>query len=354
MSLVKTTPLVVGLTGTLFTAHMDSVARVCSSLCLDGELHQLEFWNQREALALACAKTNGIYRPPDAIVRHEASRRPPNPEWRYVTYEKRDISFSLGVSDAVKHICDCIDVSETESVHLHSLKLDVDKKKVVAAFFDRGMFSSKLNTLFDAIKKLFEEGRNKILVSTYYLDVVFIVQEYLRLRFRFDRTVNLFECSGNTPYSTRMASLKSFLLCSNGPETRSVMLATVNAIKNGLNITNGVDSPSAHIEFEQPGSVADRFQLQCRIDREGNPHSVQLVVITGSNTVNERKLKTHIMQSQKRKTAGDDVPESFLSTSRLKTEKASLHLVEVTDDNNCAADEVSQDSFREFTPSIGV
>lgn len=322
-SLVRTTRLVVGLTGTLFTAHMDSVARVCSSLCLDGELHHIDFWNQREALALACAKTNGIYRPVDAIVRHEASRRPPNPEWRYVSYEKRDISFSPNVSDAVKHICDCIDISETESVHLHSFKLEADKKKAVDAFFGRGVFSSKLSALFDAIKTLFEEGRYKILVSTYYLDVVFVVQEYLRLRFRVDRTVNLFECSGNTPYSTRMASLRSFLLCSNGPETKSIMLATVNAIKNGLNITQGVDSPTAHIEFEQPGSVADRFQLQCRIDREGNPHSVQLVVITGSNTVNERKLKTHIMQSQKRKTAGDEVPENFLCSSRLKSEKTS-------------------------------
>ena len=294
-SIAALAQVVVGFTGTLFTTHLEfSAAQVCSALGLDEELHHETFWRQRDALTLALSKVRGIYHPPDAVVYSEASTRPPNPEWRFVDYDKKSVAFSDRASPTIRAICDCIDVSETDAIQFHDAKMNVDKKKCLEAVMNTGGASSKLVALYDAIRVLFAERRYKILISVYYLDVMLIVQEYLNLRFRNDHTVKIFEFSGNFNQAVRTSSLASFLGCSSRKETKSILLVTSAIAKNGLNLTNGIDSPTAHIEFEYPASATDRFQLQCRIDRDGNPHAVQLVVLTGRETVNADFLGRHV------------------------------------------------------------
>ncbi len=309
--------IVVGFTGTLFTTHLEfSAAQVCSALGLDEELHQEAFWSQEAALSLALSKSRGIYHPPDAVVHSEASSRPPNPEWRFVDYANTPISFSERASPTIRAICDCMDISEAEALQFHGCETMMDKKKCLDVIMSGGSASSKLIVLYEAIRALFSERRYKILVSVYYLDVLLIVQEYLHLRFRNDQSVKILEFSGNFNQAARASSLASFLGCSSRKETKSILIVTVASAKNGLNLTNGIDSPTAHVEFEYPASATDRFQMQCRIDREGNPHAVQLVVLTGRETVNGNILGRHVRQAQKRKRAGDEVPQKFLDTDR--------------------------------------
>lgn len=316
--------IVVGFTGTLFTTHLEwSVTQVCSALCLDAELQEESFWRQEDALAAACSKVHGIYHPLDAIISHEISMRPPNPDWRYVTYERRLIS--VHTERTIVAICDCLDVAEVEAAQFHRSVSEVEKRKCLHAMLDAGTISSKLIALVDAVRALFAEGRYKIMVSVYYLDVFLVVQEYLAWRFRFDRSVKIFEFSGNFNQSMKASTLTSFLKCSSRRDSKSILVATNSSAKNGLNLTNGIDSPTAHVEFEQPPSAADRYQLQCRIDRDGNPHSVQLVILTGRETVNELILERHMQQSQKRKKVGDEVPQEFLGMHKHESWDANRH-----------------------------
>jgi hypothetical protein len=312
-SFAASATVAVGFTGTLFTVHVDSVANVCSALWMDEELQHGEFWGKENALGIACSKERGVYRPSDAVVHSEASKRPSNPRWKQVSYQKKNFAFPPCTTVVVKAICDCLDISEADATRFHSLKEEVEKRKCLENIFRKGA-SSKLIVLVDAIHELFKDGRYKILLSVCYLDTLLIVREYLLLRFFLDKTVSIFEFSGNFHPTLRTASLTTFMTCSNGPDTKAILIVTVAAAKNGLNITNGLDSPTAQVEFEYSDSATDRFQLQCRIDRDGNPHSVQLVVIAGQDTINECKLERHVAQYQKRKRAGDDVGDKFLET----------------------------------------
>jgi hypothetical protein len=60
----------------------------------------------------------------------------------------------------------------------------------------------------------------------------------------------------------------------------------------------------AHVEFEQDHLASDRFQMQMRIDRDGNPYPVQLVVLEGENTEAGLRMVRQWKQAKRQKLAG--------------------------------------------------
>jgi hypothetical protein len=139
-----------------------------------------------------------------------------------------------------------------------------------------------------------------------YLDTLLIVKKFLARRYpqKEGCRVKLFDYHGKLSAGRRSDVLKEFLARPCDSATRSIMVFSLCAGKTGLNITQGLESPMAHVEFEQAHLASDRFQLQCRVDRDGNPYSVQLVVLEGDDTEESRKVARQWVQAKKQQVAG--------------------------------------------------
>jgi hypothetical protein len=204
----------------------------------------------------------------------------------------------------VKSIAECLDVDPSQAEQFHKLPSSADKSRC----FDNNDFapSSKVTAFLAAVEQLFREGRHKIFVSVLYLDTLLIVKKFLARRYPQTEgcRVKIFDYHGKLSAGARGAHLEEFLDRTCDSATRTVMVFSLCAGKTGLNITRGLNSPMAHVEFEQAHLASDRFQLQCRVDRDGNPYSVQLVVLEGHDTEESRKMGRHWMQAKKQKLAG--------------------------------------------------
>lgn len=295
--------LVSGLTGTFFPNDPANAANISVALGLHPDLCRQEFWQQPMALQLAASpRYCCVHRPPEEATRVGAPRRPKNPPWRRVSYTARlDRRSSQPV---VNSISECLDVDPSQAEQFHKLSSSVDKSRC----FDNHDFapSSKVKAFMAAVEQLFREDRHKIFVSVLYLDTLLIVKKFLARRYPQTEgcRVQLFDYHGKLSAGTRSAHLQAFLDRSCDSATWTIMVFSLCAGKTGLNITRGLNSPMAHVEFEQAHLASDRFQLQCRVDRDGNPYSVQLVVLEGDNTEESRKVVRQWMQAKRQKVAG--------------------------------------------------
>jgi len=293
--------LAAGLTGTFFPNDPGNAANISIALGLHKDLQKAEFWHQPMALELATgSEYMAVHRPPDESTRAGAPTREQNPRWRREVYQARP-ERSPG-QPIVNSICECLEISPSKAREFHNLASEADKSRC----FDNNNFasSSKISVFLAAVERLFKENKHKIFVTMLYLDVLLIVKKFLARRYGSEGRVKIFEYHGKLSSHGRKAHLKAFLERHSCSSTRSIMLFSLCAGKTGLNITNGVHSPTAHIEFEQAHLASDRFQLQCRVDRDGNAHPVQLVALEGENTEESLKMDRHWSQAKKQKLAG--------------------------------------------------
>ncbi len=107
--------------------------------------------------------------------------------------------------------------------------------------------------------------------------------------------------------------LKEYLERPSHADSESLMVATVAATAVGLNMTNGLDSPTAQVEFEQAHTGTMRLQSLKRIDRDGNPHAVQVVTLTGVGTLEQKTISSQEKQARKQAKAGAWLLERSLS-----------------------------------------
>ena len=292
-----------GLTGTFFPNDPANAANISVALGLHADLCQPKFWQQPMALQVAAGpRYRCVHRPPEEATRVGAPERPKNPPWRRVSYSARPERCSG--QPVVNGISECLDVSPSQAKEFHELSSSADKSRC----FDNNDFapSSKVKAFLVALEQLFQEERHKIFVSVLYLDTLLIVKKFLARRYPQTEgcRVKLFDYHGKLSAGRRSDVLKEFLDRPCVSATRSIMVFSLCAGKTGLNITRGLDSPMAHVEFEQAHLASERFQLQCRVDRDGNPYPVQLVVLEGVNTEESRKMERQWIQANKQKAAG--------------------------------------------------
>jgi len=292
--------LAAGLTGTFFPNEPSTAAHIAAALGLHPDLQQEEFWLRPRALQVAVeAPYKAVHRPSEGESRVGAPLRAKNPPWRRVVYQARPERNPT--QSVVNGLCECLEISRSDAEKFHALPSVVEK----ARCFENNAFaaSSKIKALMEALSRLFEEGKHKILVTVLYLDVLLVVKKFLARRYS---NVALFEYHGNLNENGREKQLQAYLERPCHPCSRSVMIFSVCAGKTGLNITRGVSSPMAHVEFEQDHLASDRFQMQMRIDRDGNPYPVQLVVLEGENTEAGLRIERQWRQAKRQKLAGCD------------------------------------------------
>jgi len=295
----------VGLTGTFFPNNPTNAAHISAAMGLHEDLCREEFWQQPMALQLAAGtRYRCIYRPAEEATRVGAPARERNPPWRRVSYTA--CPERCPGKPVVNSICECLDIGPTKAKEFHELADAAEKSRC----FDNNDFSpsSKISALMASVERLFMENRHKIFVTVLYLDVLLIVTKFLARRYPQGEgcRVMLFEYHGKLTTRERKSQLDGFLDRDCSWATRSIMVFSLCAGRTGLNITRGEKSPKAHIEFEQAHLASDRFQVQCRVDRDGNPHTVQLVALEGTNTEESRKMGRQWMQARKQKAAGCD------------------------------------------------
>lgn len=290
--------LVAGLTGTFFPNEPSAAAHIAAALGLHPDLQQEEFWLRPHALQAAVeAPYKAVHRPSEDESRVGAPLREKNPPWRRVVYDA--LPERSPTQSVVNSLCECLEISRSDAEKFHALPSEVEK----ARCFENNDFtaSSKIEVLLEALSRLFEEGKHKIFVTMLYLDVLLIVKKFLARRYS---NVALFEYHGNLNEKGREKQLKAYLERPCHPCSRSIMVFSVCAGKTGLNITRGANSPMAHVEFEQDHLASDRFQMQMRIDRDGNPYPVQLVVLEGENTEAGLRMVRQWKQAKRQKLAG--------------------------------------------------
>jgi hypothetical protein len=290
--------LVAGLTGTFFPNEPSAAAHIAAALGLHPDLQQEEFWLRPHALQAAVeAPYKAVHRPSEDESRVGAPLREKNPPWRRVVYDA--LPERSPTQSVVNSLCECLEISRSDAEKFHALPSEVEK----ARCFENNDFtaSSKIEVLLEALSRLFEEGKHKIFVTMLHLDVLLIVKKFLARRYS---NVALFEYHGNLNEKSREKQLKAYLERPCHPCSRSIMVFSVCAGKTGLNITRGANSPMAHVEFEQDHLASDRFQMQMRIDRDGNPYPVQLVVLEGENTEASLRVDRQWRQAKRQKLAG--------------------------------------------------
>jgi hypothetical protein len=290
--------LVAGLTGTFFPNEPIAAAHIATALGLHPDLQQEEFWLRPHALQAAVeAPYKAVHRPSEDESRVGAPLREKNPPWRRVVYDA--LPERSPTQSVVNSLCECLEISRSDAEKFHALPSEVEK----ARCFENNDFTaaSKIEVLLEALSRLFEEGKHKIFVTMLYLDVLLVVKKFLARRYS---KVALFEYHGNLNEKGREKQLKAYLERPCHPCSRSIMVFSVCAGKTGLNITRGANSPMAHVEFEQDHLASDRFQMQMRIDRDGNPYPVQLVVLEGENTEAGLRMERQWKQAKRQKLAG--------------------------------------------------
>lgn len=290
--------LVAGLTGTFFPNEPSAAAHIAAALGLHPDLQQEEFWLRPHALQAAVeAPYKAVHRPSEDESRVGAPLREKNPPWRRVVYDA--LAERSPTQSVVNSLCECLEISRSDAAKFHALPSDVEKARCL----ENNDFtaSSKIEVLLEALSRLFEEGKHKIFVTMLHLDVLLVVKKFLARRYS---NVALFEYHGNLNEKGREKQLKAYLERPCHPCSRSIMVFSVCAGKTGLNITRGANSPMAHVEFEQDHLASDRFQMQMRIDRDGNPYPVQLVVLEGENTEAGLRMERQWRQAKRQKLAG--------------------------------------------------
>lgn len=286
------------MTGTFFPNEPSAAAHIAAALGLHPDLQQEEFWLRPHALQAAVeAPYKAVHRPSEGESRVGAPLREKNPPWRRVVYDA--LAERSPTQSVVNSLCECLEISRSDAEKFHALPSEVEKTRC----FENNDFpaSSKIEVLLEAVSRLFEEGRHKIFVTVLYLDVLLVVKKFLARRYS---DVALFEYHGLLNEKGRERQLTAYLERPCHPCSRSVMVFSVCAGKTGLNITRGASSPMAHVEFEQDHLASDRFQMQMRVDRDGNPYPVQLVVLEGENTEAGLRMERQWRQAKRQKLAG--------------------------------------------------
>ena len=297
--------LATGLTGTFFPSDPVNAANISTALGLHGDLQKEEFWQKPMSLHLAMgSKYKAVYRPSDEETRVGAPEREKNPPWRREAYQA--CPERCAGEPVVNSICECLKISQSRARAFHRLPSEAEKARCL----ENNDFaaSSKIKVFLDAVQRLFDENKHKLFVTVLYLDVHLIVQKMLAQRYHQGDGchVQIFEYSGKLTDRSRRNQLRDYLKRPCHSCTRSIMVFSLCAGKVGLNITNGVHSPMAHIEFEQAFLAADRYQVLQRVDRDGNPYPMQLVVLEGEETEESLKMKRQLMQAKRQSTTGCD------------------------------------------------
>ena len=308
--------LVAGLTGTLFPNDPGAASNLCKALCLHKDLHDPSFWKAPHALQKACKNYRSIYVPGDAFTSEQAPRRPLNPPWKLIHYQS--CTDGKKGTPALQTLMEVLGCSRDRALEFQGLS-EADKKGCVGRnYCDEATWSSKTRACIDVLCALFEGGPNfgrrhsKIILTVMYIDTLHVLNEILRKHFNkrlakeVGATFELYLYYGGLSEDYRKQQLETYLARPCGPTHLTILLLSLSAGKNGLNITNGEDSPTAHIEFEQAALASDRYQLQRRIDRDSNVNAVQLVVMTGTGTPEATTIQRQEGQARKQKVAGCD------------------------------------------------
>ena len=314
-ALTRHLPLSIGVTGTLFTNDPAACANLCYALSLPEAVQHKVFWSQPGALHDA-ANRGCVFVPTAEALAKDGGCLPPRPvglPWLLVPYERSAALEGASASPAVKSVVELLGCSLETARQFHSVderhaeSSRRRQREYLTEHFVRryAETSSKMRACVGAVRALLEgelHGRKhtKLFISVMYLDSVLIVMETLRYAFP---QLALFEYHGLLTDAFKHQQLKDYLdhPCTS---SQSAIVVTVAACKLGLNITNGDRSPTAHLEVEQAHLASDRFQLQQRIDRPGNPFPVQLVVLEGSGTQTQRTVMRQAQQAQLQAKAG--------------------------------------------------
>jgi len=312
--LCKTADIVVGLTATIFPSDIRKVSNICRALGLHEDLRHESFWEQPQCLIKACSVPEyGFLRLSDEETLSEAPMRPENPPWKYATYISsrwsRDVVFPSGKDVLMRHIMEALGCSSQEAIQFDDdSTTERDRQKYLAAFDPQK--SSKTTCLLAVLKDLYlgksyRKRHFKIFLTVYYKHTVSILYEVLT-KAKFSPEDSVFMYTGKMNACKRSASLDEFLEVPCDASHFTIMIMSIAAGACGLNVTNTKNperSPSAHVEYEQTFRGASRFQVQQRVDRDGNGE-VQFVILTGNGTENQNTMDHQLKQVENQCNAG--------------------------------------------------
>ena len=293
----------IGMTGSLFANDPAATAHVCKALCLHEEVCNPAFWTSEMSLQRSM-------REPYLAVFEILADLPDakKPKASVQTYKARTNEDSIAGNMCMQSLAECLSANAPLLEKLHKVtgsRNEQVERKIKIFNATQLVAGPKVKAFFAAIERLFRDGFHKIYVTVMYLDVILLLEQFLLRDLRSTHPeVSVFSYSGWKTPEVNQQALKAYLDLDCSPQSKSILLMSISIGTVGLNIVNGDKSPMAHIEFDQPNLATDRFQAQCRVQREGNPYQVKLVVLEGEHTQSERILNRHINQGMKHRLAG--------------------------------------------------
>lgn len=303
-----------GLTATVFVNEPGRTANICKALCLHPDVCKISFWMQKNSLQLSEAP------PYRAFFSVEVPQKPEERKKRLSRIREYEAEHEeLPSSPCFTNLSECLSESPAFLERLRlargmNLKLELLRSKELA-------LGPKVQSFLAETQKLFREGYFKLFVSVYYRNVLLLLEHLLSLH-RDPAGLQVFSYSGWKPAAENRTALSEFLEVPCAEGSYSVLLMSITAGGTGLNIVNGDRSPMAHIEFDQPSLATERFQVQCRVKRTGNPYEVKLVVLTGEGTQTGRILRRHSIQTKKHKWSGErKTQEQMLAAGDVVSEE---------------------------------
>lgn len=291
--LCRRSSFALGLTGTLFCNEPSSTAHICKALGLHREVCTEAFWSRPRAIQKAkAAPYLAIFESSGAMIPRAASV----PLERL--YESRD---DVRGHEVLRSLGECLEGDQEflETFHRRSRREKQDCFRSLRP-------GPKTRAFLDVVDKLFEEEMYKIFVTAMFKDVILLLQDFLLCGSSARHPgLRVYLHFGEQSQEENKQALRAYLDRPCRVDSKSILLLSIRSGTEGLEIVNGERSPMAHVEFEQPHTVAERQQLQARIQRPGNPYEVTVVNFKGGSTQSSKSLAKHRAQAWKHSAAGE-------------------------------------------------